>query len=140
MSVNLVVDASVAIKWVVEEEGRDSARAFLADESLRLIAPAFLVIEAANVLGTKVSRGQMEPLQAERGLKTIRQGFVELVADEELADEALQIAMKLGHPAYDCTYLACAEKREATLITADKRFLNKLQGAGELPPVRALRS
>ena len=51
----------------------------------------------------------------------------EFVPDEQLAAEALQLALKLNHPAYDCTYLACAGQKGAEFITADKKFLNKLR-------------
>jgi predicted nucleic acid-binding protein len=135
--VNLVVDASVAVKWVVEEEDRDRARALLLNE-VTIIAPAFLMIEAANVMSIKVSRGQLEPSHAAEGLEAIRASFAEFVADEQLAAEALQLALKLNHPAYDCTYLACANQKSAEFVTADKKFLNKLRSTGEWPFARAL--
>ena len=134
---NLVVDASVAIICVVEEVDRDRARALLLSEAT-LIAPAFIMVEAANVMSIKVSRGQLEPSQAARGLETIRASFAEFVPDEQLAAEALQLALKLNHPAYDCTYLACAGQKGAEFITADKKFLNKLRSAGEWSFARAL--
>jgi predicted nucleic acid-binding protein len=135
--VNLVVDASVAVKWVVEEEDRNRARALLLAGNT-LIAPAFILIEAANVLGIKVARRQMERQHAVRGLDTIKNALAECVPDEQLAAEALQIAMKLNHPAYDCTYLACAAQRGAAFVTADKKLLNKLRNTGQWPLARAL--
>lgn len=134
---SLVVDASVAVKWVVDEEDRDKARALLFGEDA-LIAPAFLMIETANVLGIKVSRGQLESKQAEQGLQTIRAALAELVPDEQLAAEALQLAMKLNHSVYDCTYLACAAQRGAKFVSADNKFLNKLRSIGKWPFARAL--
>jgi predicted nucleic acid-binding protein len=133
----LVVDASVAVKWVIEEDDRDRARALLFGGTT-LIAPAFVMIEAANVLAIKVSRAQLEPGQAEQGLQTIGTAFAEIVPDEQLAGEALRMAMKLNHPAYDCTYLACAAQKGAELITADMKFFNKLRSTGGWPFVRAL--
>ena len=103
-----------------------------------MIAPSFLMIEAANVLSVKVARGQLEPQQAELGLVTIRSAIAELVPDEQLAEAALKSAIELGHPAYDCTYLACAEQRGAEFITADKKLLNKLRRTGGWPFARAL--
>jgi predicted nucleic acid-binding protein len=37
------------------------------------------------------------------------------------------ISRALDHPVYDCFYLALAEDRHATLVTADGRLLNRLQ-------------
>lgn len=134
---NLVVDTSVAVKWVVGEEDRDQARALLVGQAT-LIAPAFLMIEAANVVRIKVSRGQIAPSYAAGALETIRAAFAEFVPDEELAAEALQMAMKLNHSAYDCTYLACAVHKDAEFVTADRKFLGKLRSTGEWPFARPL--
>jgi predicted nucleic acid-binding protein len=38
------------------------------------------------------------------------------------------IARDLDHPDYDCFYLALAEQRQATLVTADRRLLNRVRG------------
>jgi predicted nucleic acid-binding protein len=86
----------------------------------------------------KVSRDQMEPAQAARGLNAIGTTLSELVPGEQLAAEALQLAVKHNHPVYDCTYLACALLKGAEFVTADKKFLNKLRSTGEWPFARAL--
>ncbi len=41
----------------------------------------------------------------------------------ELAARAINIAIKLKHPIYDCFYIALAEREDAALITIDKRLL-----------------
>lgn len=46
---SLVVDASVALKWVLDEEGRPAARALLLGNE-PLHAPDFLILECANIL------------------------------------------------------------------------------------------
>ena len=55
----LVVDASVAIKWVVEEEGSEAAAGLL--DGSTLAAPDFLIPECANILWKKVRRGELAP-------------------------------------------------------------------------------
>ena len=37
---------------------------------------------------------------------------------------ALDIAIRLEHPVYDCLYLALAREQGVSLITADRRLLN----------------
>jgi predicted nucleic acid-binding protein len=44
----LVIDASIAIKWVVEEDGTDLALAL--GQKARLMAPDLIVAECANIL------------------------------------------------------------------------------------------
>ena len=139
MTVNLVIDASVAVKWVVQEVDRDAARALLLS-GRTLIAPAFLIIEAANVLSMKVSRREIQPDQATSGLETIRRSLVMLVPDEHLAAEVLRLAIRLRHPVYDFMYLACAAQRTADFVTADRKLLNKLPRTDEWRFARALAS
>ena len=45
----------------------------------------------------------------------------------DFAERALEIALELNHPVYDCLYLACAEGG-GTLITADKKFHESVTG------------
>lgn len=47
-----------------------------------------------------------------------------------LLNSALDVALTLEHPVYDCLYLALAEQHEAHLVTADTRLLNRLVQGG----------
>jgi predicted nucleic acid-binding protein len=49
-----VVDASVALKWVIDEDGSEAAGALLLEEPLA--APDLLMVECANVLWTRGAR------------------------------------------------------------------------------------
>lgn len=51
---SLVVDASVAVKWLVDEPGSDAVHALKGRD---LAAPALLRIEVANVMRTLVVPG-----------------------------------------------------------------------------------
>jgi predicted nucleic acid-binding protein len=42
-----------------------------------------------------------------------------------LKDRALAIAIELRHPAYDCFYLALAERNTSPLVTADDRLIRR---------------
>ncbi len=42
---------------------------------------------------------------------------------------ALEIAIEIAHPIYDCVYLALAQRLGRTLVTADRRFLRSLAGS-----------
>lgn len=48
---------------------------------------------------------------------------------------ALDLSLKLDHPAYDCFYLALAETRASDLVTADGAFLRKVAEA-RVTPIR----
>ena len=121
----LVVDTSVALKWVVEEEGSEAA---LALKGRDLAAPSLLRIEAANALRTLAARRAIAPAAALDLLGLLQEAPMALVEpDDALERRALEIALDLGHPVYDCVYLALAERMERPLITADGRLLRAVR-------------
>ncbi len=105
---SLVVDASVAIKWFVEEDLSEEAEAILGYGE-PLFAPDLLLAEIGNVLWKKVIRGEVAPDQAHEIAAKIEGGIPVLYSIRLLNARALQIALALGHPVYDCLYIACAE-------------------------------
>ena len=123
----LVVDASVAIKWSIEEP--DSAEAErLLHLSEALIAPELVIAEVCSVVWKKLRTGQITSEQA-TGLAAEITGFFDaLMPMKPLAGRALAIAESLAYPVYDCFYLALAEQADARLVTADTRLLNRLEG------------
>ena len=121
-----VIDASVAFKWFVsDEEDAEAAAALLRTEST-LIAPDILVAEVSNTLWRSVRIGRIPLKQAVQGTVAVSTLFEVLVGSAALAPRALAIARALDHPVYDCLYLTLAEARQARLVTADMRFLTKL--------------
>jgi predicted nucleic acid-binding protein len=59
--VRIVIDASVALKWVLAEVNTDAADALLAEE---LIAPSLWLIEAANAMWRRSRRGEFDLVEA----------------------------------------------------------------------------
>jgi predicted nucleic acid-binding protein len=53
--------------------------------------------------------------------------YEELVPAASLRERAFAMALELGHPVYDCFYLALAERRRTQLVTADSRLLARLK-------------
>jgi predicted nucleic acid-binding protein len=124
----LVLDASVAVKWFVEEPGTAAAMALLAqDESL--IAPDLVIAEIANVTWKHLMRGDLQHAQLAHVPEAVPRMFAELWPTVWLASRAFEIAVELRHPVYDCFYLALAESEDATLVTADRRLIGRLAGS-----------
>ncbi|PZO75567.1 MAG: hypothetical protein DI629_17065 [Mesorhizobium amorphae] len=121
---SFVLDASVALKLAVREEGSEAALA-LVSAARSLTAPQFVRVETANVLWKKVRRGELDEAQARAATALIERSFPEFVDDAELLTRAFALAVELGHPIYDCLYLACAERVGRPLVTADRRFFEK---------------
>jgi|HubBroStandDraft_3_1064219.scaffolds.fasta_scaffold33308_3 predicted nucleic acid-binding protein len=124
-----VVDASVALKWVVAEEGSEAASG-LAGEALS--APSLLLAECANALWVKARRGELDAEEAVDRLALLHQAPVRLVAIEVLTESAARLAFELDHSVYDCLYLALALQQECALITADRRLVRALARDREL--------
>lgn len=128
-----VIDASIAVKWVVEEDGTPQALALL--KRAKLIAPDLLVAECANILCKKAQRQELSKEEALLAARLLQGADIELLPTRPLLEAAARIAIDLEHPAYDCLYLALATGSDYRLITADDRLLRKLDRGGR----RALR-
>jgi len=124
---SLVVDASVALKWVVAEPETADALAFLNRERPKGIsAPDLLVAEVCNVAWKKARRGEIDRLHAIEAARRIGLTVTRFLPSRLLCRRAMEIALELDHPIYDCLYLACAEAENTKLVTVDTRMLRKL--------------
>ena len=120
----LIIDASIAIKWVVEEDGTPEALAIR--QKAQLIAPELLIAECANILWKKVQRRELLRQEALLAARLLQSAEIELIPMRSLCETATRISIELDHPAYDCLYLALAVERQCQFVTADDRFVKKL--------------
>ena len=118
---SLVVDASVAVKWFVMEPLRAEAKR-LVERRDTLYAPDLLFAEVTNAAWKMVRRNEIDRDQAFAMVAAVGDPISRVFPSSRLRDRALQIALALGHPVYDCLYLACAELAGAVLVTADERL------------------
>ncbi len=118
----MVVDASVAVKWVLPEAGSDRAAAIrTADDDL--IAPSLACAEIGSAIWRAVLRGDVSAAEARQNLLVAINHYWRIVPLEELAERAIDVAMRLRHPIYDCFYVALAERERCPMITADRRLI-----------------
>ncbi len=120
----LVIDASIALKWVVEEDGTPEALALR--RRAKLIAPELLSAECANILWKKVQRDELSKEEALLAARLLQAAEIELLPTRFLLEAATRIAIELDRLAYDCLYLALATERDCRLVTTDERFLREL--------------
>jgi len=121
----LIIDASIAVKWVIEEEGTEQALRLRG--RYHFAAPDLLVAECANILWKKVQRNELTLEEAQLASRLLQQADIELIGMRGLLEEATRLAILLGHPAYDCIYLALAKQRQCLFVTADERLLRIVQ-------------
>lgn len=125
MTTCYVVDASVAIKWVVEEAGTPQALRLATNHPL--VAPDLILAECANILWKKVRRRELSEAEGRFAGLLIEGSDLQLRDMLPLWLSALQLAIELDHPAYDCLYLALALREGLHLVTADEAFVRKLR-------------
>lgn len=131
-----VVDASIAVKWVMSEPETADALAFLQRERPKgLVAPDFLVAEVSNVAWKKARRGEIDWLHAIEAARRIGLTITRFLPSRLLGRRATEIAIEIDHPVYDCLYLACAEAENATVVSLDGRMMRKLAGTPYSPRV-----
>lgn len=104
----LVVDASVALKWVLEEPDSHLAQA-LAEGEEELLVPDFWLNEATNVCWLQVRKGKWSADEAREALELLRaQAPPTPTGDLALHDVALDIGLAVNHSTYDTLYVAFA--------------------------------
>ena len=142
MSGYFVVDASVAVKWLVPEEESELAAKLLDDATAtdtRVLVPPHLPIEVTNALRKKIWRSELTISEADRAL----QGFLRLdfriTEPPDLYKRSLELANQYGRRAvYDSHYVALAEIVGCDLWTADTGIVNVM--ARDLPFIKLLTS
>ena len=121
-----VVDASLAVKWLLEEEYSDNANSLArswADTGTTPVAPYLMPVEVTNVLHRRVVRGELIVDAAISLLETLLASGVELRETPRIHVRALELADQLQQGAvYDAHYLALAESLDCEMWTADVRL------------------
>jgi predicted nucleic acid-binding protein len=135
----IVVDASVAVKWLLPEPGADAARRLL-DSGEWLLAPTLIRVEVAAAIARKSRFGELDrrdaATAADLWFRSIDDGVIALLPDEMDLPRGFHLALELQHPVQDCLYLALAERMGAELFTADRKFVER--AGPSHPMVRAL--
>jgi predicted nucleic acid-binding protein len=127
----VVVDASLALKWVVEEPYSNEARSLLTEWGNRrrkLLAPALFLYEVANALAKRIQRHQFTLEQAKVRLLFFLESGPLLQQIGAVHLRALELMERFGLPtAYDAHYLALAELQRCECWTADERLWNTVK-------------
>ena len=136
----VVVDANIAVKWLVREHDSDMAETLASRwrrDALRVTAPYVLLAETANALHKRVRQDVLTIDQAMGLLQQLRSTGVEFQHSLALYPRAVELAGQLDQGAvYDSLYLALAESLDCEFWTADGRF--QRVASAQYPQVRLL--
>lgn len=125
-----VLDASVALKWVLPEQ--DTSKALRLRDEFRqglcaLIAPDVYIPEVSHGLTKSERRGVIPIGVAERRMLNLINYLPDLYPSLPLARRAIQISSRARVAVYDCLYVALAERERCELLTADQKRIANLQ-------------
>ncbi|HMQ16210.1 MAG TPA: type II toxin-antitoxin system VapC family toxin [Phycisphaerae bacterium] len=127
----IVVDASVAVKLLLPEDGAEAARDLLAG-SEPLLVPSVAGVEVPGAVLRKLRAGLLDEAEAKECIAIwndlLREG-VRVIPDLDLLDDAVRIARMCSHPLTDCLYVAAAVKMGAALVTADASLRSRCKRA-----------
>jgi len=123
----MIIDASVASKWILENEpDEDKARILLENHQQginRIIVPDLLFYEIANTIATKT---ELTERHLERSLHVIHQAnLIIYYPSYEDVLMAGKLAKKYKASVYDMIYAVTAKKYKTILVTADEKFVKK---------------
>lgn len=127
-----VVDASVAVKWFVEEEHTDAALAVrdaYVDGALELAAPTLLPFEVVNALRYS---GRFDDEALARASTALTKYDIDLVPYQRI-DGIAETALEIDETVYDAAYVALAETRAEPLYTTDERLLESVGSYSDRP-------
>lgn len=121
-----VVDASVAVKWLVPEIHSAAAARLLAEDR-EILAPDLLWSECGNTLWKKWRRQELSADEVGELLQDLRRFPLQIFSSDALYEPAWKIASRLERSFYDSFYIALAAARSCPLVTADLRLYNALR-------------
>lgn len=124
----IVIDASVAIKWFTQEEHKDKAlllRDSFIKEELDIIFPDLILYEISNAL-------RYNPNFSQKDVKDSIGSILDMdititTPSESILNEAIHIAFTKSITIYDAVYIALASELSCHFITADEKLYRKVK-------------
>ncbi len=138
---NLVVDASVIVKWALPdgetENHKEEALAVLAaieSGKVSILQPPHWLAEVAAVLT------RLRPETAEESVELFDLMEFPVTTDVVVLKRASRLAKELNHHLFDTLYHAVALEYDRTLVTADDKYILKAKRLGGLIPLKRFSS
>ena len=123
----VVADASVIVKWYVDEIYSKNARK-LRDEfingSVEIMSTELMPYEVLNALKYAKLFKKDELIMVSKSLTLY--GFRLYPLTGKLAERTVEIAMEKDITIYDASYVALAKEQKAKLYTADEKLIRKV--------------
>ncbi|MGQ0541683.1 MAG: type II toxin-antitoxin system VapC family toxin [Blastocatellia bacterium] len=123
----VVTDASIVVKWYIEEENTTNAETLL-NGSHDLNAPELILPEFGSNIWKKVKRNELLENEGTRIIDAFNKQNIRIHSHRGLPKAAFTGAEMSGQTVYDWTYLALAVSLSCPFVTADSKFFNHMAG------------
>jgi predicted nucleic acid-binding protein len=133
--VKIVVDASVAVGWYLDEDYAAEALALYRSRP-EIHVPDFFYQEVANVFWKRARRREIQPSDVDDWLDHLLAVSMTTHQSRTLVRTAWNLAIGIGITVYDAAYLAVARSENCAVVTADRPLFRDAGAAGYHDHVR----
>lgn len=122
---NLIIDASIAIKWFIPENHWEHAARLQSQPDM--YAPDFMLLECNSILTKKVRRNELGLEISNQIQESLLAVPIQLVPWQNLLQAATLTAHATYRSVYDCLYMVLARQLEGKMVTADLKLYRSLE-------------
>lgn len=129
----IVVDASVVVRWLFEDEKSDAAEKVLRDiHKQGGSAPSLLTLEVCNALVVGVRRKRLSDADMHQGIEIVKSVPIQLddINGIRVLSDVTKLAQLYELTVYDATYLELAMRMSIPIATFDSALRTAAKKAG----------
>lgn len=128
---NLVIDASVGLKWFLDDEREIKKAQRILDnfekKQVKLLLPTLWIYEVTNGFRTAVLKRRIKKQDAQKYTQELKELAFPLVDLSYLVEKIMTDSLSFGLSIYDAAYVVLAKQEGVDFFTGDKRLYNTLK-------------
>jgi len=128
----LIIDSSVAAKWILPDEADDPGSLRLLEDIRRhrvaVVVPDLFRSEITSLVARSIRSGRLSGDRSE-ALSHVESLGILFASGAGVSPSTIKVALEVNQSPYDCCYLALAIQLGCDLYTADLRFIRSVRGA-----------
>ncbi len=118
----ITIDVSAAVEVVMGGKRQEKIVNIL-NEADWVIAPSLFIYESSNALWKYHEYRDYSKEDIMRKVEYLYEMVDQFIDAKDIFEEALPLSCKISHPAYDAMYLVTSRRKNATLVTLDKKLV-----------------
>jgi predicted nucleic acid-binding protein len=118
----ITIDVSAAVEIVMGGK-RQQEIVNILNNADWVIAPSLFIYEASNTLWKYHEYQDYSKEDIMKKIVYLYKMVDQFIDAKDIFEEALPLSCKISHPTYDAMYLVTSRRKNATLVTLDKRLV-----------------